>query len=131
MTISFIAGAIVVPLFCYCVNLFFRYLTEHGFQNSGADFILLLIVFDINAIIDSLPVKALIKNQIIAKDINGVFIISIVFECLIWWVCVWFIEPYIRFANIKSRVNTRYILSYAGAWSLASTAFGAHVYIFH
>lgn len=123
-------GSIFAPSITFIANLIVR-ATRKVIQTSGADILLLLIVFDINAIIYQNDFKRIIISNSLRDHTSTIFSGFLLLNCLLWSFAVVILEYKIRPSEETINVSTIcWWLIWGITWALILTISISHVLLF-
>lgn len=128
-SLPLIVGSFIVPSACFLGNIVIRSYRS-VLQSSGADLLLLLVIFDLNVLIDADPFKKLIKDIEIQNCITSIFALFIIIEFILWPLCIVLIESKLRPQNIKPQISWFWKSSWFFSWSIIISITVCHILIF-
>ncbi|MGF6697657.1 formate hydrogenlyase subunit 3/multisubunit Na+/H+ antiporter MnhD subunit [Paraburkholderia sp. MM5496-R1] len=123
-----VADAVAPPAFGFAANLLLR--GKEAFRTSGADWLLVLWVFDLSAALTVDQFLKLIPSQTFRTLADNLFIILMVVTILIWLAVAIYIEPQVRTDALHWRQRAVKLGLSILAYVLAMAFTALNIYIF-
>lgn len=100
-------------------------------KSSGADFLLLLVAFDLTAAISAAELAKFIPDSTVKQALQPIVIGSLFFTLVIWLFVVKYLEPlYANSGPTNWRILAKKLLGFVVTWGLTATFTTSHIYIF-
>lgn len=95
--ISLWTSALAIPGGVWIINVIVRFALKHRFLTAGADWLLLLIVFDGTAILAAKDFQQFVRHEPFRNEIQAILAILAILAVAMWVVTVMYFESWIRY----------------------------------
>lgn len=133
MNMGLVIGVVVVPLAVFFINILVR---SKFFvpQSAGADFILLLLVFDSTVILNPISFKSIVKYQPFQQDIVAIHLGLLLIGLLLWLGIVTIAETDIAkkylLNHFRQQNHNFPFFRWLFSWIIGMTLLGGHIIFF-
>lgn len=124
---SFWAAAIVPAVAAFLLNLILR--GKEVLKSSSADWILLILVFDLTGAYAIDELRKHVPNIAIQNSLLALMLTSIAVTLVLWVTVVLKLEPVLKTVNHGWR-NIIKLIAYAAVWMIVIALTASHVLIF-
>lgn len=130
--LSLYIGSFLIPSVCFIGNILIRS-CKNVLQSSGADLLLLLIIFDLNVLIDTGLFITLVKDPVIMDNMSAIFAGLVCIEFIIWPLCILLLESKIRpnsLTKVEANISWIWKSCWVLSWAIILGLTVSHVFIF-
>ena len=126
--ILFLIAAVVVPVALFVLSVVLRR-ALHRPLTAGADWLLLILAFDITALLSLKDLEPLIQDDFVRNIALGVFVVLMLISLLTWVLSVGIFEA--KLEKACGTKNSMEIISWLGiSWSVAASVTVINILVF-
>lgn len=126
--VAFWCGVVAPPAGMFILNAIVR--GKEVMKSSGADWLLLLVAFDIGSLFTITELARFIPNPEIRKVLQPVVIVLFIICIAAWLFVVLRVEPYVQQQGRVSKSKWRAIVAFLFIWAVAIGMTAVHINLF-